>query len=82
MPRFLGRMDEVPAVKAQYATMLTDPAAVGRSEVAWLYQQRWQIELDFRALKQDTQMHILRCKSPDFQATTADTHLVEHKDPE
>ena len=35
-------------------------------EVAWLYEQRWQIELDFRSIKCVMQMDLLRCKSPEM----------------
>lgn len=57
-------------------TTLTDPAAVARAEIAWLYRQRWQIELDFRAIKCEMQMHILRCKTPMMVQKEIAAHLL------
>lgn len=57
-------------------TTLTDPAAAGASEIAWLYRQRWQIELDFRSIKCDMQMSILRCKTPLMVQKEIAAHLL------
>lgn len=57
-------------------TTLTDPAAVSAAEVAWLYRQRWQIELDFRSIKCVMQMDILRCKTPQMVQKEIAAHLL------
>jgi len=45
------------------ATTLLDPKRYPAAELAALYGQRWQIELNFRHLKQTLRMDVLRCKS-------------------
>jgi hypothetical protein len=45
-------------------TTLTDARKYPREEIADLYRQRWQAELDIRAIKQTMGMDVLRCKSP------------------
>ena len=57
-------------------TTLTDPAAVKATEIAWLYRQRWQIELDFRSIKCEMQMDILRCKTPEMVQKEIAVHLL------
>lgn len=57
-------------------TTLTDPVAVNAAEIAWLYRQRWQIELDFRSIKCEMQMDVLRCKSPLMIQKEIAAHLL------
>ena len=57
-------------------TTLTDPAAVKTAEVAWLYRQRWQVELDLRSIKCVMQMDILRCKTPQMVQKEIAAHLL------
>lgn len=57
-------------------TTLTDPATVGAPEIALLYRQRWQIELDFRSIKCEMQMDILRCKTPQMVKKEIAAHLL------
>jgi IS4 transposase len=45
------------------ATTLLDPERYPAAEVAALYGQRWQIETNFRHLKQTLHMDVLRCKT-------------------
>jgi len=45
-------------------TTLTDARKYPREEIADLYRQRWQAELDIRAIKNTMGMDVLRCKSP------------------
>jgi len=47
-------------------TTLTDPKQVSKQEINALYVQRWQIEVDLRAIKIVMGMDILRCKSADM----------------
>lgn len=57
---------EVIDGQRRIVTSLRDPSAVPAAEIAWLYAQRWQIELDFRSITCAMNMDILRCKSPDM----------------
>ena len=45
-------------------TTLTDAQKYPREDIADLYRQRWQAELDIRAIKKTMGMDVLRCKSP------------------
>jgi Transposase DDE domain len=45
------------------ATTLLDPVQYPAQEVAALYGQRWQIETNFRHLKQTLQMDVLHCQT-------------------
>jgi hypothetical protein len=46
-------------------TTLTDPVAYPADELAEQYGLRWQIEVDFRHLKQTMKMDVLKCKTVD-----------------
>jgi len=46
-------------------TTLTDPVAYPAAELAEQYGLRWQIEVDFRHLKQTMNMDVLKCKTAD-----------------
>lgn len=59
-------------------TTMIDPTEVPASEIAWLYQQRWQIELDFRSIKCAMQMDILRCKTPQMVEKEIAAHLLAY----
>ncbi len=60
------------------STSLTDADDVPAAEIAWLYQQRWQIELDFRAIKSVMKMDILRGKTPDMARKEIAAHLLAY----
>jgi putative transposase len=45
------------------ATTLLDPERYPAADIADLYGQRWQIETNFRHLKQTLNMDVLRCRS-------------------
>jgi hypothetical protein len=47
------------------ATTLLDPRRYPAADVAELYGQRWQIETNFRHLKQTLRMDVLHCKTVD-----------------
>ncbi len=49
-----------------YVTTLKNTKKYHKKELAELYTQRWLIELDFRSLKTQMKMDMLRCKSPDM----------------
>ncbi len=59
-------------------TSLRDPSEVCADEVAWLYTQRWHIELDFRSIKCVMEMDVLRCKSPDMVRKEVAAHLLAY----
>jgi hypothetical protein len=78
------------------ATTLTDAALYTADDIAELYGQRWQIELDIRALKQTLNAEHLRCKSPEMvrcelwtkmlaynliRTTVAAAAMLEHLEP-
>src|SRR4029077_10553588 len=44
-------------------TTLLDPEKYPAADLAKLYEQRWQIETNFRHLKQTMNMDILRCQT-------------------
>ena len=45
-------------------TALLDPVAYPAAALAQLYRQRWQAELDLRAIKQGLGGKLLRCRAP------------------
>ncbi len=45
-------------------TTLLDPQEYSKEEVADLYLERWNIELDLRSIKSVMQMDVLRCETP------------------
>ncbi len=49
-----------------YVTTLMNAKKYHKKELAQLYTQLWLVELDFRSLKTQMQMDLLRCKSPDM----------------
>ncbi|MDR2450625.1 MAG: IS4 family transposase, partial [Candidatus Accumulibacter sp.] len=75
MPEFLV-MREVRSGDLTLVTTLLDAKEVGKQELIDLYAQRWQIELDFRAIKSVMQMDILRCKTPDMIQKEIAVHFL------
>ena len=69
-------MREVRVAGLTLVTTLQDAKAVDKPELARLYGQRWQIELDFRAIKTVMQMEILRCKTPERIRKEIAVHLL------
>jgi len=60
------------------ATTLLDVATVSKGELLAMYQQRWQVELDLRSIKDVMQMGVLRCKSPEMVSKEIAAHLVAY----
>ena len=50
----------------EYLTTLLDDSIYSKKELAELYNERWKVELDFRTLKTDLKMDMLRCKTPEM----------------
>lgn len=59
-------------------TTLTDPAQWSREDIAELYQQRWQAELNLRSIKDVMHMDELRCQSPDLVRKEIWMHLLAY----
>ncbi len=49
-----------------YVTTLLDNKQYHKKELTQLYQERWTIELDFRSIKTNMGMEMLRCKSAEM----------------
>ena len=47
-------------------TTLLDDKTYPKKEIVDLYKERWKVELDFRSLKSDLKMEMLRCKTPEM----------------
>ena len=71
-------MREVRVADLTLVTTLLDAKEVGKQELVDLYGKRWQVELDFRAIKTVMQMDVLRCKSPDMVRKEIAAHLLAY----
>jgi IS4 transposase len=60
------------------ATTLLDSDEYSAEEIAKLYRQRWQAELNLRSLKTVLQMEHLRCKKPHRVRNELHMHLVAY----
>jgi hypothetical protein len=60
------------------ATTLLDASKYSVEDLADLYAQRWQVELDIRSLKTHMQMDHLRCKSPSMVRKEIYAHLISY----
>jgi hypothetical protein len=52
--------------KIVIATTLVDESIYSKDDLADLYHQRWQAELDLRSIKQTLKLEMLSCKSPEM----------------
>jgi len=59
-------------------TTLLDPSAYPAEDLAGLYRQRWNCELDLRSLKTSLQMNHLRCKSPEMVEKEIWAHVLAY----
>lgn len=57
---------------------LCDAREVSKQDLLQLYGWRWQIELDFRAIKTVMQMDVLRCKTPAMILKEVAAHLLAY----
>ena len=57
-------------------TTLVNAKEVSKKEIGELYEQRWQIEVDLRAIKVVLQMDVLRCKTPEMVNKEIAVHLL------
>jgi Transposase DDE domain len=58
------------------ATTLLDDSAYSKDDIADLYGQRWQAELDLRSIKQTLGMEMLTCKTPEMVHKEIWAHLL------
>jgi len=63
--KFRVEEDGSRTLEVELMTTLTDPEKYPKEELAKLYLGRWQIEVDFRHLKQTLGMDTLKCKTVD-----------------
>ena len=59
-------------------TTLLDHKQYSKDDLAELYRQRWNAELDLRTLKQTLQMDVLRCKTPSLVRKEIWTHILAY----
>jgi hypothetical protein len=59
-------------------TTLLDPLQFSAEDIANLYRQRWQAELDLRSIKAVMQMDVLRCQTPDMVRKEIWVHLLAY----
>jgi hypothetical protein len=59
-------------------TTLLDPEQTTKEDLAFLYRERWNNELDLRSIKTSMQMDILRCKSPELVRKEIWTHVLAY----
>ena len=61
-----------------YVTTLVEAKTYPKKELAALYQQRWKIELDFRTIKTNMGMEMLRCKTPEMVQKEIAVHFLAY----
>ena len=61
-----------------YLTTLLNAKSFHKQELVMLYKQRWKIELDFRSIKTNMGMEMLRCKTPNMVRKEIAIHLLAY----
>jgi hypothetical protein len=59
-------------------TTMTNAAEYTKQDLANLFLERWNIELDLRSIKDVLQMDVLRCKSPEIVQKEVWIHLLAY----
>jgi Transposase DDE domain len=67
------RVDELILI-----TTMLDPEVYTKEELAELFLQRWNIELDLRSIKSVMQMDVLRCETPSMVEKEIWMHLLAY----
>jgi hypothetical protein len=67
------RVDELVLV-----TTMLDPLSYTRDDLARLYLERWNIELDLRSIKCMMQMDVLRCETPEMVVKEIWVHALAY----
>lgn len=71
-------MREVRAGGWTLVTSLVDARSVSKKELVELYHSRWNVELDFRSIKDVMQMDQLRCKTAQMVRKEVAVHLLAY----
>lgn len=61
-----------------FVTTLLDAKKYHKKELAHLYKERWSIELDFRSIKTNMGMEMLRCKSAEMVRKEIAVHFLSY----
>ena len=64
--------------KLVLVTTMLDATEYMKEELADLFLQRWNMELDLRSIKDVLQMDVLRCKSPEMVEKEIWVHLLAY----
>jgi hypothetical protein len=59
-------------------TTMLDGVEYTKEDLASLFLERWNVELDFRSIKDVLQMDVLRCKSPEMVEKEVWMHLLAY----
>ena len=59
-------------------TTMLDAAVYSKADLANLFLERWNIELDLRSIKVALQMDVLRCKTPDMVKKEIWMHMLAY----
>jgi hypothetical protein len=59
-------------------TTLLDDSLVTREDMAGVYLERWNAEVDLRSIKTTLQMDVLRCKTPEMVRKEISMHLLAY----
>jgi hypothetical protein len=59
-------------------TTMVDPLTYTKEDLAMLYFERWNIELDLRSIKSVMQMDVLRCETPEMVEKEIWMHLLAY----
>lgn len=86
MPRFLTVREVRVSIKQSgfrtktivVVTTLLDPTKYTKEDLADLYRQRWNNELDLRSIKSTMKMDVLRCKTPELVRKEVWTHILAY----
>ena len=71
-------MREVRCGHRTLVTTMLDPQQVSPRTLGELYAQRWQVELDLRAIKTTLGMEVLRCQTPEMIEKELWTYLLAY----
>ena len=77
MPDFIT-VREFKVKGVVYVTTLLNAKKHHKNELASLYKERWKIELDFRSIKTNMGMDVLRCKTPEMVKKEIAVHLLAY----
>jgi hypothetical protein len=59
-------------------TTLLDDSLVTKDDLAHVYLERWNAEVDLRSIKTTLQMDVLRCKTPEMVRKEISMHLLAY----